>query len=64
MLDSVDEACGIGQDKQELAHDVQQDRLYQQGGKLKVEMDWLKITVNQDVMKCRNMCSSNRNSRS
>jgi transposase len=42
LLDSAAEVFGSGQAKQKAAHEAERDRLYQQVGKLRVELDWLK----------------------
>ena len=42
LLDSAAEVFGSGQAKQKAAHEAERDRLYQQVGKLRVELGWLK----------------------
>jgi len=41
-LAALPEVFGQGQEREEAQHEAERDRLYQQIGKLQVEVDWLK----------------------
>jgi hypothetical protein len=42
VLAVLPEVFGRGQEREEAQHEAERDRLYQQIGKLQVEVDWLK----------------------
>jgi transposase len=42
VLEALPEAFSRGQDRDAAQREAEQDRLYQQIGKLQVEVDWLK----------------------
>ena len=42
LLESAPEIFGRGQDREAVQREAEKDRLYQQIGKLQVEVDWLK----------------------
>jgi transposase len=42
LLESAPEIFSRGQNQEATQHEAERDRLYQQIGKLQVEMDWLK----------------------
>jgi transposase-like protein len=45
LLESAADAFSRGKDREAESHETEKERLYQQIGKLQVEVDWLKKTV-------------------
>jgi len=45
LLDSAADVFSRGRDREAESHETEKERLYQQIGKLQVEVDWLKKTV-------------------
>ncbi len=45
LLESAADVFSRGRGREAESHDAEKDRLYQQIGKLQVEVDWLKKTV-------------------
>lgn len=53
LVDGASELFGRGLERGDVGHEKELESLYQQIGKLQVELEWLKKTANLPELRCR-----------